>query len=180
MVATKLKIAPNLGKVKTRGLPAGKGHCRLRLQKLGAAKGCDCATRSARPRRSEQPGSKGQATCRLPGRSSPRRAAGAAVSGLGHGAESHAAGRRSRRSDQAGPPIIAEEALRAGSKRSASSGRRGRLSRSFPQYAANLRSALAEEQAHRLFDLEQRRRSHAGSREGRRRGPPWRHGCRLT
>ena len=43
-MGTKLKIAPDLGKVKTRGLPAGKGRCRLSLQKPGAAKGCDCAT----------------------------------------------------------------------------------------------------------------------------------------
>ena len=39
-----MKIAPDLGKVKTRGLLAKKGRCRLSLQKPGAAKGCDCAT----------------------------------------------------------------------------------------------------------------------------------------
>ena len=41
-MGTKLKIAPDLGKVKTRGLLAGKGRSRLSLQKRGAAKGYDC------------------------------------------------------------------------------------------------------------------------------------------
>ena len=44
LAGTKLKIAPDLGKVKTRGLPAGKGRSRLIFLKSGAAKGCDCAT----------------------------------------------------------------------------------------------------------------------------------------
>ena len=39
-----MKIAPDLGKVKTRGLLAGKGRWRLTFLKSGAAKGCDCAT----------------------------------------------------------------------------------------------------------------------------------------
>jgi hypothetical protein len=40
MVATKLKIAPDLGKVKTRGLLAGKGRSRLIFLKLDVMKGC--------------------------------------------------------------------------------------------------------------------------------------------
>ena len=75
--------------------------------------------------------------------------------------------------------IIAEEALESGIEEIcvvSAPGDEAVYRDHFRNYAANLRSAFkgvewAEEQARRLFDLEQRRRSHAGSREGRRRGP---------